>query len=465
MQSPKYSILNVFCIILFAYFSVLAWKQLAITTPYFDNDYKTFYLTMHDTNATYQKKYYVRIIQVKKIKHKTKIKSTGPIDAINMNTPPMSLVIKGLVNISQVLSINVAAWVVISALGALISVLFISSYLDPFDYRRYFALFLLLLWLSWPSLYNLKLGQVSYFLLPLLCGGFCLFNRGYAKSAAIALGLLAALKLFFLLFLLLYCVRREWKLAGLFLFSFAVFFCMPLLYFSLLDYRQFFEIMLNHAIITIRSQLPMNASLLGVVMHAAIIMKKSQNQLGVRIATLIVSLYVFIRWLKYDYDVLRSLPVFSNELRFSFLIAIAIFCSPLGWVYYFLFLLIPLAVLFKIARDYELPISFFISFALALTLPYFGFLNETTGLLLMLVHFSCFVSVLCWLLCLAIATRAVQNQAIKMKRSTSKIMLSILLFSTAINMSLLCINFGIPYFLNFNKTTYINTAMPASLIS
>lgn len=465
MQSLKYSILNILCLILFAYFSVLAWKQLTVTTPFFDNDYKTFYLGMHNTNATYQKKYYVRIIQVKKVKHKTKIKSTGAIDAINMDTPPMSFVIKGLVNISQVLSINVAAWVVVSALGAIISLLYISSYLNPFDYRRYFALFLLLLWLSWSSLYNLKLGQVSYFLLPLLCGGFWLFNRGYVKTAAILLGLLAALKLFFLIFLLLYFIRREWKLGGLFLLSFVVFFCAPLLYFSLLDYRQFFQIMLNHEIIAIRSALPMNASLLGVVMHVAAMIKKSQNQLGIQIATLILSLYVFVRWLKYDFDVLRFLPAFSNELRFSFLIVIAILCSPLGWVYYFLFLLIPLIVLFKIARDYALPTSFFTPFALAFILPYFGWLNEATGFLMMLAHFSCFVSLLCWLVCLSIAARAVQNQAIKTKHNASKIMLSILLFSIAINIILLCVNFGMPYFLNFDKTTYIDTAMPASLIS
>jgi hypothetical protein len=67
---------------------------------------------------------------------------------------------------------------------------------------------------------GLALGQVTFILLALFTLAWTAHHRGRLRSAGLWLGLLAALKPFFALFLLYFVVRRSWRAASGFLMSF-----------------------------------------------------------------------------------------------------------------------------------------------------------------------------------------------------------------------------------------------------
>lgn len=443
----KYIFLNFIGLLAVTFITLSAINQLTVSTELFDNDYKTFYKSLRHENPPYQFYQYQR-------NHNT------PITAINMNTPAMNVILKAIVNLSHDLRVNTFVWVTLSLLCAGISISILLRFLNGASENAYFPLFLALLWLSWPSLYDLKLGQVGYFLLPILSVAFFCYSKQYQKTAAILLALLASLKLFFLIFVLLFFLQCQWRLLGLFLFSFLIFTFAPLLIFNSIDYHAFLSILQSSAIIDSRTVFPMNGSIMGVLTNTANFLGK-ESVLGIRIATLVISAYFIIRWMIFDVQKSRLLPAFSNELRFSFLIILALLCSPLGWMYYFLYLLVPIFVFLKISARYQLSTIFFIFFAIALFVPYLGWMGRNVGVLHIVEHYACFVMLLCFLICLASATRAV----IREKSAfiwQPRIIVAVLVTHVLINLILLNFNYGMPYFSTLDKSNYLNS-MPSAV--
>ena len=183
--------LNIVCILLILYFALLAWQRVIVSTPFFDNDYKTFYDSLHEEKKSnlYQPQFYYHVDMISQEGQKKIIKTSQLISAVNMNTPTMNFLLEKLINLHFQLKEKIVIWTLLSLLCAAISLMLL--------YRQYFFPCLLLLWLSWPSLYNVKLGQVAYFILPFLCAGFWLYRSDRLCMASVVLGLLASLKLFF----------------------------------------------------------------------------------------------------------------------------------------------------------------------------------------------------------------------------------------------------------------------------
>src|SRR3990167_6504483 len=199
VQRKKLLFLNIACLLLIAYFTVLTCRQIIYATPVYDNDYKTFYISLHKPLTVYDDHYYVRVFHYHEEKNISIIKTTartGPtLNAVNMNTPLMCFILRGLTNVSHHLFVNAIVWALCSLLGAAVSLYVLMRLFKTLSLWYYFPL-LLLLFFSWPSLSTLKLGQVSYLVLPFLCVGFVLVHLKQYRSAAVMLALLAALKLF-----------------------------------------------------------------------------------------------------------------------------------------------------------------------------------------------------------------------------------------------------------------------------
>ncbi|OGT44054.1 MAG: hypothetical protein A3F13_02285 [Gammaproteobacteria bacterium RIFCSPHIGHO2_12_FULL_40_19] len=463
VQKRKLLFLNIACLLIIAYFTVLTCRQIIYATPVYDNDYKTFYISLRKPLDVYSEHFYVRVLAYANVKENeittTNAKTSPTLSAVNMNTPTMCFILKGLVNISNSLSVNALAWSFSALFCAALSLYVLLRLFKTLSLWYYLPL-LLLLFLSWPSLSALKLGQVSYFILPFFSIAFLLVNLKHWRSAAVVFALLASLKLFFLIFFLFFVAKRNWRLSLLFVGSFLFFFFLPVIYFHWAVYHDFFRMAQNEYLVVSHSTFPMNGSLLGVVARLVTVFNLPSYMPQLRLSIIILSLYVLIRWLIYDYYFLRSLPEFSDELRVSFLIVLGLLLSPLAWIYYFLFLLIPVVVFFKISARYALSKTFFIFFILALALPYFAWMSSVYKTVWYVQNFSSAASLVCWLICVFSAANSVCRANPPLKKNR-EILFAILCLTVLLNVILLHLNYGMPYFLDLNKKNYIQNTMPA----
>lgn len=448
----KLILLNVLCVFLLSYFTFLYWQYLTVSAERTLVDYTLFYKTLHQKNEFY--KVYTAAASYQFSKNQNgqwQITVFSHRHAVNLNTPAMTLWVKAMVNMGQSLKINVLAWILVS-LGCAFITCFIAMRWFQSSLLLHYGFFpiLLLFWISYPAFYNLNIGEVSFFLMPLLAIGFVLYDKKYDLFAAIVLGFLASLKLFFLLFILLFLARKQWQSAALFVLSFFAFFLLPLCFLPISAYHAFFEILHSQTILMANAVLPINASLMGLIATLSHLIPAPLSNTQIICTATLFSSYIVIRWLIYDVRFLQALPNYANALRVSFLIIIALLCSPLGWNYYFIFLLIPITVLMKINQQYQLPVSFFIALALSLllTLPILNF------------HGGLFLSLLLWLFCIHCAAKAIacnlgQSHAIK-----STVSIGVMLFIFAAVGLILSSHSVFPYFLNWNAQRFLDHTTP-----
>lgn len=428
MESIKSGLINSFCFCFLIYFSFLSWHHLVLSTPKFGSDYATFYYSLRDQHSVYEK----HIAQV----------NAQAVDGTNFNTPTMNLILKSLVNVSNQLSINALLWTAVSFLGASLGILCMLKYLYN-DYR-YFLPSLVLFLLTWPSFNNIILGQVSFIVLPFLTFSFLL---GYYKRwlwMAVVLAFLASIKLFFLLFLIFFLVRKEWKAALLFAVLFLVFFFLPLLYFSVKDYAAFFQIAMTPIGIFDRSTRLENGSLLGFI-TTIVWLSAVKGQIlqiaPVRYVYILISTYVVARWMIYYRSYLSKLSAFEYELSFSFIVILSLLLSPLAWIYYEVFFLIPAVVFLKIAKQYALSISFYICFSLAL------FFSCLVGVpVLIVAHFCVFVNLLLWIACAVLVAQSVM-QSHQTHTHSFKLSYYLLIANALLTAILLLANYGMTDFI------------------
>jgi hypothetical protein len=449
----KLILLSMLCVFLLSYFTFLYWQYLAVSAEKTLVDYTLFYKTLHQKNEFYKIYSAAASYQLSKNDHgQLQMTVFSQRHAVNLNTPGMTLLTKGLVNISQSLQINVLAWILASLCCACIACFIVIRWFHSSLLLRYgFFPIVLLLWISYPASYNLNIGEVGFFLLPLLAAGFVLYEAKHDTYAAIILALLASLKLFFLLFVLLFLTRKQWRTTAIFVLSFAGFFLLPLCFFPFAAYHAFFELMRNQTILMANAVLPINGSMTAIVASLSHLMTRPLSNLQITTAVSTLTLYIVIRWMMYDIRFLQKLPAYSDALRLSFLIVIALLCSPLGWIYYFIFLFVPVIVLIKINRRYHLPVSFFIALILALllTLPTLNF------------NGSLFLSLLLWLFCLHCAAHAVKNNIMHSNQVelSTIILVMILLFYITTGL-ILSAHSIFPDFLNWDKQPLINQTQP-----
>ena len=261
-------------------------------------------------------------------------------------------------------------------------------------------------------------------------------------------------EIIFLIFVLLFIPARQWKWMSLFMISFLFFFFLPTLYFPWPVYQAFFQMAHHYILFIERAMLPMNGSLLGVVTNVVRLWHPASTTMQIRVCTIILCLYVLVRWIIYDNNQLRHFSSYSKELRFSFLIVLALICSPLGWEYYFLFLIIPVVVMLEISGRYALSVLFYIFFTAAMIFPYFGWMDKTNGFAYIVQSFCVFLALIFFLVALISAARSV-HRAQPPVFNQAYCIIGILSVCVLINVILILFNYGMPYFLDITEKSYL----------
>lgn len=446
--------LNFFAAASILFIVFFSWQYLTIGTTHLRADYSIFYHTLNAHGPVYQK-YYARYVD--------QSPQSAPQLAINLNTPTMNIILKGLLNVSSNISLTVLMWTVLSVLFSMLSIYLLMSYYGS-NQLQYLLPLTWLFFISWPSIYAQVGGEVSFIALPVLCAAFLLGHQKKWQVMAAALGLLASLKIFFLVFIVGFLIRREWKLAAIFIASFLVFFFAPMIYFSWQDYLKFFQLPNDSQVFISHSGFSMNGALLGFVLNSLSFFHKPVTLTQLHVIVGSVSAYLLFRACVYYYRYLHYLPDYIYELSFSFFVVLALLLSPLAWVYYYIYLVIPVLTLLKINRQYKFSTLFYILFALACFLPMLSWISPVNFAVLIVRQYSAFADLIVWMVCLHLASNAVKNKEKKMA-SAPMVSVGILMTSSLLTIILLLCNYGFPHYFTIDKKAYEKENSPGLWIS
>ncbi|MDP6705601.1 MAG: glycosyltransferase family 87 protein [Alphaproteobacteria bacterium] len=208
----------------------------------------------------------------------------------------------------------------------------------------------LLLLAYFPSWIGIVLGQLGHFLFLLACIAWASARTGRDRLAGLALGLSLAVKPFTGLFLILFLLQRRWRLLTWYLASFSGATIVAVVVFGPRAHLRYLEI-LQDVTWTAASW---NASILG---FATRVFGGSGNAALVEAPYVagLIHLLAAVLGLAALYAITRTHRVTDArrrlDLGFALALPLMLLLSPLGWIYYFPYLLIPLVVVFEASND------------------------------------------------------------------------------------------------------------------
>lgn len=274
----------------------------------------------------------------------------------NLNPPFFTLISFPLAYLSYPHALLL--WTLISILAGALGILLLQQKLDPQHFSLSCALLLLIALFSYfPSFVNLQFGQVSLLLLLLLVCGWRAARNGSAINAAIFLGLATSLKPFIGLFLFYFLMRKEWR--GLCAFFATLLTCalIAALFLGMDSYVAYY-----HTCQQIKwAASNWNASFYGFLLRLWGGIESNVALLPV--PGLVTYLYPFVAGLFFlaIIQFLRPAVDIQGEqkldLDFSVIIVGMLLLSPLGWIYYFPLLSIPLLILWQFSKKGIYPIA------------------------------------------------------------------------------------------------------------
>jgi hypothetical protein len=200
-----------------------------------------------------------------------------------------------------------------------------------------------------PTYTTVHLGQFSLFIFFLLILAWSLTRQKKDLIAGILFGLLLSLKIFTGLFLLYFLLKKRWRLLGWYLGSFAFLSLLALGVFGSGTYLNYFS-----ALKTVDWQAASwNASIFGFMTRifggSGNIPLIDSPTLGFMLAYLACAVLVIIYGFQIYSDKNRGRNT-SFDLEFSLTLVLVLLLSPLGWMYYFVFLFLPAVVLWQTAE-------------------------------------------------------------------------------------------------------------------
>ena len=274
----------------------------------------------------------------------------------NLNPPFFTLISFPLAYLSYAHALLIWTWLSIVA-GAL-GILLLQQKLDAQTFSLTSALIILIgLFSYYPSYVNLQFGQLSLLLFPLLVCGWRAAHQRKTVNAAIYLAIAASVKPFIALFLFYFLMRKEWRGLGTFLLT--LFSCgvIAALFFGFNSYVTYY-----HTCQQIKwAASNWNVSIYGFLLR--LIGGNESNVALLPIPGLITILYpllagiffvAIIQFLRPALDIPAQQKV---DLDFSVVIIAMILLSPLGWLYYFPLLSIPILILWQWAKTGIYPIA------------------------------------------------------------------------------------------------------------
>lgn len=245
------------------------------------------------------------------------------------------------------------AWAALSLLAGCFGVYTVVRELNPRHWRRWIAAATFLI-LSWhPVLVNVQFGQLGLWLLLVMALAWRQMRNDRAATAGLILGAAASIKLFIGLFIVVLLFERRWRTSAFFALSFASITLSGLAIIGPNAYREYASLLGGvdwHAN-------NWNASLTGLFFR----LFGGANTAGLYDATTLAKVLVNLCCVLVLWKILAAGRFISaaaglerrccpdlNKLRadslFAMTLCAMLLMSPLGWIYYFPVLLIPVAI-------------------------------------------------------------------------------------------------------------------------
>jgi hypothetical protein len=262
----------------------------------------------------------------------------------NLNPPFQTLIIGPLARLPYITAFWM--WGIISLLALGIGAVLVERGTRPPNSPRgplRPLIFLFLTLAYFPSWISVAIGQISPLIFLLLAVVWYAARKDHDAWAGIVLGIALSLKLFVGVLLILFLVRRCWRLLAWTAASVAVCIVATFPFAGPAVYREYLNILGG---VTWYAA-SWNASLMGFFTR---LLGGSENPPPINMpvlahilayggsALLVGALAWFAR------PTTRGRPAVAFDLAFSLIIPVMLLASPLGWMYYFPALLLPLAV-------------------------------------------------------------------------------------------------------------------------
>lgn len=240
-------------------------------------------------------------------------------------------------------------WSISSLLLGAVSVNLINNYIhEEFDVQIHKFILLLIFLIFFPTLTTFQLGQISILLFFLLTIAWISIQKNNPKAAGIILGIALSLKIFTGLFIIFFLIRRQWTLLKWYLGTFIMCNLISIFIFGYQEHLKYLSVL--NSITWYGAS--WNASFMG---YFSRIFGGSENPpiIPIPALTQILSLGFtiitigIIYWAARPHD---DEPNYIFDLSFSLTIISMLLISPLGWMYYFVILLIPLVVSWQVAN-------------------------------------------------------------------------------------------------------------------
>ncbi len=211
-------------------------------------------------------------------------------------------------------------------------------------FKKYWLTFLFIYLGMFSTLMNTGIGQVGAICSFFIIMGYYFYLRKYDYLVGIFWGFIISLKLFPALLFLFVLNQKRYKVFFIMLFCCAIAFLIPVWQKGITIYSIYFNMLSRVAWYGDN----WNASLYGFLFRLFINM---QSLHGIWLLK-IIFLILFIILLLWYIRVIRILRQTSNHheidhREFCFTLLIMLFLSPLGWLYYFSLLIMPLALIWK----------------------------------------------------------------------------------------------------------------------
>jgi hypothetical protein len=333
-------------LVAYSYYITATVKDNTAHAYLYESDYSIFYRSTQLYFAG-QNIYTPGNILIKKQQQIYNIENTNG----NLNPPLFTLLMLGLGKFK--FPISFALWQVLGLLAGISGVYLLQRATGIKDFFNPISLSVTAAFLSYfPVFINIKLGQLGLILLPLLVLLWLASRRDYNKWAGILLGLLISIKLFLGVFLLLFLVHRRWQLLSWTLGTLLVGFIIGLLWFGQAAYLGFYN-NIQQAVWYVPNW---NASVYGYLFRLIGVLGKGIPVLSliqiIKLIYIIISIFVLgiLVWLAWPRNNGKHYLQAYFDLSFAFTLSSCLFLSPLGWSYYFPYLLIAIYIILDLAQ-------------------------------------------------------------------------------------------------------------------
>ena len=361
----------------------------------------------------------------------------------NLNPPIFSLFILpiGLLSYDN----SLIFWSLFSIICGIFSLLLIQKELQVAWKQSITTLGLLsAFFIYYPTFSSVEFGQVTLLLMPFVVGAWLAARRQYKVLVGVLLGIATSFKPFFALFFIYFLIRREWLSLFWFCFVIALSIFIPISLFGYHIFSDYWKIL---------KLIQWSASSWNVSIYGFLLRTIGGLELNTPLIAapsyLIKWLYFFISLSILSKLIQMLLPLSTIEadkkvdLDFSTVLIVMLLISPLGWLYYFPYFVIPVMVLLRFSFTFHhtklmlLTILFIILSGLSTPLIASGFI-QGKYVLMAFASSSCYLISLFILLNSLFMMRYLSVQVSLQKiNSLNKKDLSITLLITLLSVSLI----------------------------